>query len=457
MRNFKKLISLLLGFTSVLCLNAQEETSGRIELSLEDVLDYAKANNLQIQNARLDLKASRLQKDEAFCEYLPKVNAMALGFYAMNPLLELGITDILGDNDFSWQLQEKAQELSGVYGFNTKYTAFKNGYSTSISLMQPLYAGGRIVNGNKLASIGVEASQLQLSLQERKTSEEIEKDWWQIASLEEQIENLKYLDGSLETIYRQLQEAVGSGLSSQSELLQLEVKRKELKAGLKKAESGVRLLKLNLLSNIGLKGLQLDSVSFKKTPLEPESPEYYYRDPERIIGNMEESRLLELQVRAKQMEKKMSIGESLPQVAVGATAGYSDFYDKTKFNTIAFATIQIPLSDWIKTSKKAQRIQTEVQKAENEREYLQRQLHLLVDKLYLELSSAYDQWQVKEELQNSCQRLYEMALSNYTAGLIPLQEVLQAESQYHNASAECTEALVEYRNSIIAYTSLLKD
>lgn len=455
MRNKTKILVLLACLGPSLGLRAQD--SGRIELSLEDALNCARQNNIELKNSRLELKAARLQKDEVFTEYFPKLNAMAMSFYAMNPLLEISITDILGNNDFAWGIQEKAQELAGTYGINTSYSAFKSGYSTSISIMQPLFAGGRIVNGNKLAALGVKASELKLSIQERKSAEEIEKAWWEIASLEEKIENLKYLDGSLETIYKQLQDAVGSGLSSQSELLQLEVKRKELKAGLKKAESGVRLLKLNLLSNIGLKGLQLDSVSFKKTPLEPESPEYYYRDPERIIGNMEESRLLKLQVRAKQMEKKMSIGESLPQVAVGATAGYSDFYDKTKFNTIAFATIQIPLSDWIKTSKKAQRIQTEVQKAENEREYLQRQLHLLVDKLYLELSSAYDQWQVKEELQNSCQRLYEMALSNYTAGLIPLQEVLQAESQYHNASAECTEALVEYRNSIIAYTSLLKD
>lgn len=454
MINSKKINVLLLCLGLSLGLGAQEQAGSRIELSLEDALDCARQNNIQLKNSRLDLRAAQLQKEEAFTEYFPKVNAMALSFYAMNPLLEIGIIDVLGNNDFAWGIQEKAQELAGIYGFNTTYTAFKSGYSTSISLMQPIFAGGRIVNGNKLASLGVKASELQLSMQERKTSEEIEKDWWEIASLEDKIDNLKYLDSSMETIYKQLEDAVGSGLSSESELLQLEVKRSELKAGIKKAESGVKLLKLNLLNNIGLNYLYADSVSFKKAPLEPENPDYYYCEAAEIINNMEESQLLDLQVKAKQMEKKMSIGESLPQVAIGATAGYSDLYNKARFNSMAFATVQIPISDWGKTSRKAKRIQTEIDKAENEREYLREQLQLLVDKLWLDLNSAYDQWQVKQQAMNTCQRLYEIALSNYGAGLIPLQELLQAETQYHNASSENSDALIAYRDAIIAYTGL---
>lgn len=455
MRNSKKINVLLLCLGLSLGLGAQEQAGSRIELSLEDALDCARQNNIQLKNSRLDLKAAQLQKEEAFTEYFPKINAMALSFYAMNPLLEIGIIDVLGNNDFAWGIQEKAQELAGVYGFNTTYTAFKSGYSTSISLMQPIFAGGRIVNGNKLASLGVKASELQLSMQERKTSEEIEKDWWEIASLEDKIENLKYLDSSLETIYKQLEDAVGSGLSSESELLQLEVKRNELKAGIKQAESGVKLLKMKLLNNIGLKYVYADSVSFKRASLEPENPDFYYCEAAEIINNMEESQLLDLQVKAKQMEKKMSIGESLPQVAIGATAGYSDLYNKAKFNSMAFATVQIPISDWGKTSRKAKRIQTEIDKAENEREYLREQLQLLVAKLWLELNSAYDQWQVKQQAKNTCQRLYEIALSNYGAGLIPLQELLQAETQYHNASSENSDALIAYRDAIIAYTGLI--
>ena len=453
MRNKTKILVLLACLGPSLGLRAQD--SGRIELSLEEALNCARQNNIELKNSRLELKAARLQKDEVFTEYFPKLNAMAMSFYAMDPLLEISITDILGNNDFAWGIQEKAQELAGTYGINTSYSAFKSGYSTSISIMQPLFAGGRIVNGNKLAALGVKASELKLSIQERKSAEEIEKAWWEIASLEEKIENLKYLNRSLETIHGQLKGAVASGLSSESELLELEVKRNELKIGIKQAESGVKLLKLNLLNNIGLKYVYADSLSLKRESVEAQTPDFYYRDPAEIVSNMEESQLLDLQVKAKQMEKKISIGESLPQLAIGATAGYSDLYNKAKFNSIAFATLQIPISDWAKTSKKAKRIQTEIEKAENEREYIAEQLQLLVAKLWLDLNSSYDQWQLKQQALNTCQRLYEIALSNYGAGLIPLQELLQAESKFHQASVDKSDALIAYRNAIIAYTGLI--
>ena len=430
--------------------------NSRVELTLEDALSAARLGEMELKNARLDLQVSQYQKQEAFAEYFPKVSAMAIGFYALNPLLEIGITDILGNNDFSWELQQKAQELSGIYGIKTKYTAFKSGYSASLSLMQPIYAGGRIVNGNRLAGLGVEASTLQLKLQERKTDARIEKDWWEIVSLEDKIENLEYMDGTLETLYSQLKEAVASGLSPESELYQLELARSELKAGLKKASHGVRLLKLNLLNSIGVDYDCPDSVHFVSPELQMGTPDSYYIDPERILGNMEESKLLDLQVKAKKLEKKMSVGECLPQIAVGATAGYSDFYDKMKFNSIAFATLQIPLSDWGKTSRKAKRLETEIQKAENEREYLNTQLRLLIDKQWMELDAAYDQWQLSGQSLESSRKLYDYAVSDYAAGLIPLQDLLQAESQYRKASSEHTDALIEYRNAIVAYTSLAK-
>ena len=453
MKVVKKIACFVLLCSIPFSLKAQ---SSSIELSLEDVLNAARQNEMNIKNARLDYQAAKYQKQEAFTEYLPKVSAMAMGFYAMNPLLEIGITDILGDNDFAWGVQQKAEELAGIYGINTDFTALKSGYSASVSLMQPLFAGGRIVNGNKLARLGLEASELQLQLQERKTEEQIEKDWWEIVSLEDKIGNLEYMDGSLQTLYSQLKSAVGSGLSAESELYQIELARNEVKAGLKKARHGVRLLKLNLLNTIGLEYSCVDSVLFISEELEVGTPDSYYRAPEEIIAGMQESKLLDLQVKAKRMEKKMAVGESLPQLAVGATAGYSDLYEKPRFNSIAFATIQIPLSDWGKTSRKAKRLETEIRKAENERDYLNAQLRLMVDKLWLELDSAYDQWQLKKQSMESSRKSYDHALASYSAGLSPLQDLLQSEAQYHKACSENTDALIAYRNAVAAYTYLEK-
>lgn len=448
---------------------AFEASAQSLELTLEDCHTIAEQNNAAMRNAELDVKAARLQKDEAFAEFFPRISAMSIGYYASNPLIEMGLVDILGSNDFTWNLQNQLEEVGQANGFRTKYYGFNRGYSASLNIMQPLYAGGRIVNGNRLASLGVEAARLQKNMQVRKSTEEIDRIWWEIAVLEDKKATLEYLDGTLATLYSNLQNAIASGLASHTDSLQLSLKRGELKSGLKQIESGIRLQKMNLLNTLGAKYCvyasghsekkpYIDSISFKFSQIEPLRPEDYWRDENDILNHMDEKRLLDLQVEAKELEKKMAIGESLPQVAVGLNTGYSDLdhgnYSSGSYNTIAFATVQIPISDWWKTSTKAKRIQTQIDKAQNDRDFLSEQLHVQIGKLWLDLTSAYDQWQIAEENLRNAQALYKVALSNYEAGMIDIQELLQAETACHSAGSNCADALANYRNAIIAYTQL---
>lgn len=464
MKQHIKYILLLCLLTGALSAGAQSVT-----LTLENCHALAEENNAALRNAELDIRAAQFQKQEALAEYFPRISAMAIGYYASNPLIDMGLVDILGNNDFTWNLQNQLEELGMANGFNTRYKGFNRGYSASLNIIQPLYAGGRIGNGNRLASLGMEAASLQKNLQVRKTTEEIDKIWWEIAVLEDKKATLEYLNGTLATLYGNLQSAIASGLASQTDSLQLSLKLGELKSGLKQIESGIRLQKMNLLNTIGAKYCvyaaghseekpYIDSISFKFSQIEPLRPEDYWRDEQEILDNMDEKQLLDLQVKAKELEKKMAIGETMPQVAVGLNTGYSDLdhgnYGSGSYNTLAFATVQIPLSDWWKTTNKAKRIQAQIDKAQNDRDFLSEQLRVQIGKLWLDLTSAYDQWQIAEENLRNARALYKVALSNYEAGMTDIQDLLQSETACHSANSNCADALASYRNTIIAYTQL---
>ncbi len=436
--------------------------AGTRSLTLAACREMAMRNNAALNNAELDLRAARLQKQEALSEYFPRVSATAFGYWAMNPLLEIGVTDILGSNDFAWNLQNELESYGSMYGVSTRYKTFKQGYSASVMALQPVYAGGRIVTGNRLAALGIEAASLQKGIRHRETKETVDSLWWQVVSLTDKLETLDYLDGTLDTLYSSLSAAIASGLAAETDILQLELKRNELRAARRKVTSGIRLSKMNLFNAIGqpytvyssnaspdrpyLDSLTLDSVSEL-----PAAPDSYWRDEDEIVASMQETRLLDLQVRAKKLEKRMAIGEALPQVAVGASTGYSNLYRKGRYNAIAFASVQVPLSDWGKTARRAQRIGTEIEKAENDRAYLDSQLHLLVGKLWLDLTSAYDSWQLSEEAIANSRRLYEVSLANFSAGLIPLSDLLQAETTYRTDASARIDALIAYRSAIVAY------
>lgn len=434
----------------------QYASAQSITLSLEDCKNAALSSNAYSRNAALDVKSAELQKQEALWEYFPRVNATAFSYYSLYPLLDIGVTDILGDNELAWNIQNQIEAYAGMFGVSTHYTAFKSGYTAGLTLMQPVFAGGRIVNGNRLASVGVTAARLQASMQNRKTVSEIEDIWWDMCCLEEKISTLQELETAVNKLYSQLENAIGAGLASETDLLRMEVKRGELKAGRKKAEKAEKLLKINLLNSIGL-DYAVDSVSFATSVPLPEAPELYYSETEKIVSDMEESQLLQMQVEARKLEKDMAIGEALPQIGIGLSSGYSNLYGNTgRFNTLAVATIQVPISDWGKTSKKAHRLELQKQKAENEQEFLEKQLHLQVEKYWLDLTSSYDEWQVSLENRKAVEKLYRLAMSHFDSGLLSATDMIQAQTDYLKAVSEESDALTAYRKAIIAYTSLNK-
>lgn len=453
-------VSLLVAPANAPILSAQSRT-----LTLEDCKAMALEHNSSVRNSALDVKAAQLQKQEAFAEYFPRVSASMFGYYSLNPLIDIDVRDVLGNNDFANNIQHVVESYGSMYGISTSYTTMKQGYAASLTAIQPIYAGGRIVAGNALAKLGIEAAQLQNGIQVRKTTAEVENLWWQIAGLEEKLSTLESLEAILDTLNITVSEAIKAGLAAETDILQIDLKRSELNAGKKQIVSGIRLLKVNLFNVVGQRYALYEAVSSEDRPFidnivldctapEVMSPEEYYRETVDVVSGMEESELLDLQVRASELEKRMAIGEALPQVAVGVTSGYSNLMDKGRMNAIALATVKIPISDWGKAARKAQRIETKVQKAKNDREFLTEQLNLQVSKLWLDLITAYDQWQVALEADDIAGRLFAVAESNYRAGMISIQELLQAESSMMDARSTASDRLIDYRNAIRAYTEL---
>ena len=94
-------------------------------LTLEQCRELALRNNAAVLNAGLDVVAARAQKQEAVAGYFPKVSVTAMAFYAFDPFLELGLTDILGDTPFVRGLSSTLEGYASQYGFSTVYSPLK--------------------------------------------------------------------------------------------------------------------------------------------------------------------------------------------------------------------------------------------------------------------------------------------------------------------------------------------
>lgn len=433
-----------------------------VSLSLDTCMEMALLNSAALKNARLDVLSAKAQKQEALAKYFPQVSVSAFAFAARDPFLEIGIGDIFGNNAFSQNLEYLLQQLSPQLGVNTRYTAMEKGVLATVSAMQPVFAGGRIVNGNRLASLGVEASSLQERISRREIEEEVEKNYWLVVSLEEKRKTIDQVRQLLDNAGKDVRSAFSAGLATEADVMQVALKANELESNRIQVENGIRLAKMNLFNTVGfdynpyseveMDGLpRLDEVVLADTLAALLPPQAYYVEEEAVLSSQEEFRLLDLQVEAGRLQKKMALGEALPEIGIGAGYGYNDLLHDGNFNGAVYVMARIPISDWGGNARKMQRYGYQVEKARNDRDFYGRQLLLQIRQLWLDLTASWQQLQVAEESVETARIAMEQLSEHYRAGLVSLSELLQAQSSFRQAADALVDRKIAYRTALQAY------
>lgn len=436
----KKVLFILLIMISASAMSAQE-----VSLSLDDCIILSESNNPYIKNTYLDVQSARFQKKEVFAEYFPHMSFRMIGISSYDYFIDIVLGPELGK-------MARDTEMGGF----TKY-----GFNSTLTLLQPLYAGGRIKAGNKLAQAGIKAAELKHKVNLREKREAIEKSYWEIVALEEKRNTIKHLDELLNILYRDVTSALNAGVVTESDLMLVKMKMNELKSGKIKLEGGLKLLKMNLFNAIGQEYSLVNGVADSLKPhidkiilsdrlssLLP--PSEYYIPEEEFAAGVTETELLEVMVEAKKLEKKLALGEYLPAAGIGVSYGYSSF-TSSNFNAIGLATISIPISNWGKGSQKLKRLDNEIKKAVNEKEYLTSQLLLQARQLWLNLNVAWEQMKVAEENLNLAEKTVYDQMSRFNAGLIPISDVLMNQTTLFEATENLIEKQIEYSKALTAY------
>lgn len=415
-------------------------------VSLEECLELSHSGNPDVVNAALDVNAAKARKKEAAASRFPTASLSAYGFRALDPLVDLSIGDLLGQGDAANNVRYYAESM----GIQTQWPFLQNGYAAALNVSQPLYAGGRIANGNALASLGIEAAQLQGRMALRDNDDRVEEKYWTIVSLSEKKKALEHGISLLESLEKDVLSAVDAGLAKESDLMQVRLKLNGLQAQMGRLRNGERLAKMDLFNGIGMdyKVLDLDSIVLSDGFDGLSAPDSYYRDESEVAASMDESRLLELSVQSKKLERKMAVGEALPEIGIGATMGYGKVIGDPRSNGAVYAMVKIPLSDWSKTARKAKRAQYEIEKAENDKDYLDKQLLLKVNKEWMDLQCAWDSKLNAEDAVALSELLESQKRGEYEAGLCTMSELLQCQTELQSARSGLVDALSAYRTAL---------
>lgn len=431
--NIKYLLSCVFLIGATTAASAQEK---RI-LTLDECKERALKYNADIQTGKIDIEAARQTRKEAFTKYFPKISAGAATYKADDNLVKVDIPDLtqLG-------LPVPAMEAGML----------EEGNLVTVSAMQPVFAGGQIVNANKLAKTAMEASVLQLDVATDKVELETENYYWKIVSLKEAEKTVNVLDTLLQSLHKDVSLAVKAGVTTQNDLLTVQLKQNELQSTRLQVENGIRLSCMALSQYIGLPLDSADHIDVLEFALEIKSPGDYLADHQTALSLLSTSKLLEKNVEACQLKRKICLGEQLPSVGVGVSYAYEDLlFDKSRNHFIMMATVSVPISDWWGGSHKVKRAKLEEQKAVRQQQDGNEKLQLKMQQSWNLLTESYKQIVLAESAVKESEENLRMQTNNYKTGVGSLSELLDAQSLFQKSRNRYTDACINYRMKVTQY------
>ncbi|MBQ3635478.1 MAG: TolC family protein [Bacteroidales bacterium] len=333
----------------------------------------------------------------------------------------------------------------------------RGAYSAGLSLSQPLFVGGKIIVGRKMAAIGEDCAELQQRQKRSEVVADVHRAYWTLVAVREKVRLLQTVMQQLDTLSSVTRRSVDAGLATSVDLLRLDSKISEMSYNLRKAESGQRLCEMLLCSRIGLP--IEESVTPSDTVISSEVVPSLSTD----VSLRPELLLLEKNVLVKEYDVKMQRAELMPTIALAAafnrygnikvngmtqdaTGNYIPFTQKYGGNIgLVALTAQIPLWHGGQQNRNMRKARTLADDARLELDRSRRLLTLQAQQAAQNLADCQDL--VKSARTSATladQTLSQMTL-RYDSGLSPLTDLLDARTAWQQSRSNLIEALTNLR------------
>lgn len=416
--------------------------------TLEQIKDSALHNNMAIRSARYNIEAAQQQRKEAFTKFFPNVSGTGLWFNANKGMakMEMNPSNFMTPELGASLAQSFPAEALAALANPVSISMMKNGTIAGVQAVQPVFAGGQIINGNKLAKVGEDVSRLQLQLSENEVEKTAEQYFWQLASLQEKMKTINAADALLADIYKDVDVAVRAGVALRNDLLRVQLRQNEIASQRLKLQNGLSLVRLLLSQYCGLRDTSF--VITYQTDLTQQIPSLQGRE---ALSNLPEYQLLGKQVEATALQQKMAVGQNLPSIAIGAGYNYHNLLDNDHTFGMLFATMSIPISDWWGGSHAIKRKKIEHQNAQEQLADNAQLLQIRMQNAWNNVEESYQQLQLAQRSIEQAEENLRLNRNYYNAGTSKMSDLLEAQMLFQQACDKRTDAFADYQNKLLEY------
>ncbi|MFA7287730.1 MAG: TolC family protein [Melioribacteraceae bacterium] len=432
----KKLFVLLILLASGSTLYSQQI------LSLEDSKELSLKNNSLSKNSRLELEASKQISKSSFTNYFPNISAGGMIFESEDNLMEMethgGDLPVYDGNPDN--LSSAAQF---AYFPSSTMGLLKKGTIGFVNIIQPIFAGGRILNGNKLASLGEEIFEYKLKLSQDDILLKTEEQYWQLISLDEKYKTITDYEKMLNQILIQVEDAFKSGIVMRNDLLKVKLQLNELLLNKSELENGRRLAKMAFCQFVGI---DYDSTLVLNEKLNvSDIPQSIFIDKDEALLKRTEYSLLEKSVEAEKLQTRMKLGEYLPQAGIGLSGMYMKL-DEAKERTVGlvFGTVSVPISAWWGGYHELQERAIKEKITENNFKNNSELLLLQIEKSWQDLNNSYRKYLLSEESKVQAEENSKVNTNSFNNGLTTVSDLLEAQALLQQTYSQLIDSKVNY-------------
>lgn len=398
-----------------------------LRLSLAECREMALSRSEELRQADNALQKAELDRQIARTAFLPGIDASATGAYVLPDI------DMMG------------MELR-----------MRGTYMAGINLVQPIYAGGKIMTGQRLARIGKEVASERYRMTRMDVIVEADHAYWVYIAVGRKVRMLESYHAQMDTLFRQTEAALTTGMATENDLLRIDAKRTEIHYQLQKVRNGADLCRMSLCQIIGTDFDQ--AIEAVDTTFAISGPGLFSSG----IDSRPELRLLEKQVEAGKEQIRMARADMLP--TVGLSVGYL-YYGNLKINGMtdvggtmipytqefrdgigmAMLSVKIPIFHWGENRKKVRKARYELHDAELELQKNSRLLSIEVRQAINNLQDGYELIDTAEKGLRQAEENLRVMRNRYAVSMVSLTDLLDAQSQWQQAESNLIEAQTQYK------------
>ena len=426
--------------------------SAQPQYTLQQLKDSALQNNIAIRKARYDIDAAQQQRKEAFTKYFPNISGTGLWFNANKGMakMDMNLSEQISPEMGAVLAQSFPAEALAALANPISISMMKNGTIGSLMAVQPVFAGGQIINGNKLAKVGEDVSRLQLQLSENEVEKTAEQYYWQLISLQEKMKTVEAVEALLADIGKDVEVALKAGVVVRNDLLQVQLRQNDVASQKLKLRNGLSLVRMLMAQHCGLR-----DTLFTVTEAQVDEPltavSSLRVDHQQALLSTAEYQLLNQQVKATGLQHKMEVGKNLPSVGIGAGYNYHNLLDNNHTFGMVFATVSVPISDWWGGSHAIKRKKIEQQKAQEQLTDNAELLKIRMQKAWNDVEESMQQLAIAQRSIEQAEENLRLNRNFYKAGTSKMSDLLEAQLLYQQARDSHTDASADYHNKLLEY------